>query len=75
VKLTQEARDTLYEGRINPIATFSDVGTLTIFSQHTHQPSGKLAPWPDLETRTSLSFGNATTPRKPAAAPLQLTKP
>ena len=28
VKLTQEARDTLYEGRINPIATFSDVGTV-----------------------------------------------
>jgi phage tail sheath protein FI len=27
-KLTQEARDTLYEGRINPIATFSDVGTV-----------------------------------------------
>ena len=28
MKLTQEARDTLYEGRINPIATFSDVGTV-----------------------------------------------
>ena len=27
-KLTQEDRDTLYEGRINPIATFSDVGTV-----------------------------------------------
>jgi hypothetical protein len=28
VKLTQEDRDTLYQGRINPIATFSDVGTV-----------------------------------------------
>lgn len=28
VKLTQEDRDTLYLGRINPIATFSDVGTV-----------------------------------------------
>lgn len=27
-KLTQEDRDTLYDGRINPIATFSDVGTV-----------------------------------------------
>jgi hypothetical protein len=27
-KLTQEDRDILYQGRINPIATFSDVGTL-----------------------------------------------
>ena len=27
-KLTQEDRDTLYKGRINPIATFNDVGTL-----------------------------------------------
>jgi hypothetical protein len=27
-KLTQEDRDTLYNGRINPIATFSDVGTV-----------------------------------------------
>jgi hypothetical protein len=27
-KLTQEDRDTLYTGRINPIATFSDVGTV-----------------------------------------------
>jgi phage tail sheath protein FI len=27
-KLTQEERDTLYKGRINPIATFSDVGTV-----------------------------------------------
>jgi hypothetical protein len=27
-KLSQEDRDTLYEGRINPIATFSDVGTV-----------------------------------------------
>ena len=27
-KLTQEDRDTLYVGRINPIATFSDVGTV-----------------------------------------------
>jgi hypothetical protein len=27
-KLTQEDRDTLYQGRINPIATFSDVGTV-----------------------------------------------
>ena len=27
-KLTQEDRDTLYIGRINPIATFSDVGTV-----------------------------------------------
>jgi len=28
VKLTQPQRDTLYEGRINPIATFADVGTV-----------------------------------------------
>jgi len=28
LKLTQAQRDTLYEGRINPIATFSDVGTV-----------------------------------------------
>jgi len=27
-KLTQQDRDTLYQGRINPIATFSDVGTV-----------------------------------------------
>ena len=27
-KLTQEDRDTLYKGRINPIATFNDVGTV-----------------------------------------------
>ena len=27
-KLTQEDRDTLYVGRLNPIATFSDVGTV-----------------------------------------------
>jgi hypothetical protein len=27
-KLTQEDRDTLYKGRINPIATFSDIGTV-----------------------------------------------
>jgi len=27
-KLTQEDRDVLYQGRINPIATFSDVGTV-----------------------------------------------
>ena len=27
-KLTQEDRDTLYNGRLNPIATFSDVGTV-----------------------------------------------
>lgn len=27
-KLTQEDRDTLYQGRINPIATFNDVGTV-----------------------------------------------
>jgi hypothetical protein len=27
-KLSQEERDVLYEGRINPIATFSDVGTV-----------------------------------------------
>jgi hypothetical protein len=27
-KLTQEERDTLYKGRINPIATFSDIGTV-----------------------------------------------
>ena len=27
-KLTQSDRDTLYQGRINPIATFSDVGTV-----------------------------------------------
>jgi len=28
VKLTEEARDTLYEGRINPMAYFSDEGTI-----------------------------------------------
>jgi hypothetical protein len=28
IKLTQTDRDTLYQGRINPIATFSDVGTV-----------------------------------------------
>jgi hypothetical protein len=28
VKLTQEERDVLYQGRLNPIATFSDVGTV-----------------------------------------------
>ena len=28
LKLTQEDRDILYQGRINPIATFSDVGTV-----------------------------------------------
>jgi hypothetical protein len=28
LKLTQEDRDTLYQGRINPIATFADVGTV-----------------------------------------------
>jgi phage tail sheath protein FI len=28
IKLTQDQRDTLYQGRINPIATFSDVGTV-----------------------------------------------
>ena len=28
LKLTQTDRDTLYQGRINPIATFSDVGTV-----------------------------------------------
>ena len=27
-KLTQEDRDVLYQGRVNPIATFSDVGTV-----------------------------------------------
>jgi hypothetical protein len=27
-RLTQEERDTLYKGRINPIATFNDVGTV-----------------------------------------------
>jgi hypothetical protein len=27
-KLTQEDRDVLYSGRLNPIATFSDVGTV-----------------------------------------------
>jgi hypothetical protein len=36
VKLTQEDRDTLYQGRINPIATFSDVGTV-IFGNKTLQ--------------------------------------
>ena len=35
-KLTQEDRDTLYKGRINPIATFSDVG-VTIWGQKTLQ--------------------------------------
>ena len=29
-KLTQTDRDTLYQGRINPIATFSDVGTVIL---------------------------------------------
>jgi hypothetical protein len=28
VKLTEEARDTLYEGRVNPMATFSDQGVV-----------------------------------------------
>jgi phage tail sheath protein FI len=28
LKLTQDERDTLYQGRINPIATFSDVNTV-----------------------------------------------
>jgi hypothetical protein len=28
IKLTQEDRDILYKGRLNPIATFSDVGTV-----------------------------------------------
>jgi hypothetical protein len=28
IKLTEEDRDTLYEGRINPMATFSDVGVV-----------------------------------------------
>ena len=28
INLTQEQRDTLYQGRLNPIATFSDVGTV-----------------------------------------------
>jgi phage tail sheath protein FI len=28
LKLTQAQRDTLYEGRINPIATFADIGTV-----------------------------------------------
>ena len=28
IKLTQQDRDTLYQGRINPIATFADVGTV-----------------------------------------------
>jgi len=36
IKLTQEDRDTLYQGRINPIATFSDVGTV-IFGNKTLQ--------------------------------------
>jgi hypothetical protein len=36
VKLTQEDRDTLYQGRINPIATFADVGTV-IFGNKTLQ--------------------------------------
>jgi hypothetical protein len=36
LKLTQEDRDTLYQGRINPIATFSDVGTV-IFGNKTLQ--------------------------------------
>lgn len=36
VKLTQEDRDTLYQGRINPIASFSDVGTV-IFGNKTLQ--------------------------------------
>jgi len=35
-KLTQEDRDVLYVGRINPIATFSDVGTV-IFGNKTLQ--------------------------------------
>ena len=37
-KLTQEDRDTLYLGRINPIATFSDVGTV-IWGNKTMQVS------------------------------------
>jgi len=36
IKLTQDQRDTLYQGRINPIATFSDVGTV-IFGNKTLQ--------------------------------------
>lgn len=28
IKLTEEDRDTLYEGRVNPMATFSDVGVV-----------------------------------------------
>lgn len=36
LKLTQEDRDTLYQGRLNPIATFSDVGTV-IFGNKTLQ--------------------------------------
>lgn len=36
IKLTQDERDTLYQGRINPIATFSDVGTV-IFGNKTLQ--------------------------------------
>ena len=35
-KLSQEARDTLYEGRINPMADYADVGT-AIFGQKTLQ--------------------------------------
>lgn len=35
-KLSQEARDVLYEGRINPIADFADVGS-AIFGQKTLQ--------------------------------------
>ena len=35
-KLTQDDRDTLYKGRINPIATFSDVG-VTIWGNKTLQ--------------------------------------
>jgi len=36
IKLTQEDRDTLYQGRLNPIATFADVGTV-IFGNKTLQ--------------------------------------
>ena len=35
-KLTLDERDTLYKGRLNPIATFSDVGTI-IFGNKTLQ--------------------------------------
>ena len=35
-KLTQDDRDTLYQGRLNPIATFSDVGTVIWGNKTTH---------------------------------------